>query len=95
MYIYICTYIHTYIYIYIHVCRYMYVHIYIYIYTHIYVYIYIYTYTYVYKICMYREREVVCRSARCCLKASLYVPDLSKLGKRRYMYRTCNHSWLK
>ena len=28
-------------------------------------------------------------------KASLDVPDLSKLGKRRYMYRTCTQTWLK
>ena len=27
-------------------------------------------------------------------KASLSVPDLSKLEKRRYMYRTCTQTWL-
>ena len=27
-------------------------------------------------------------------KASLYVPDLSKLKTRRYMYRTCTQTWL-
>ena len=27
-------------------------------------------------------------------KASLSVPALSKLGKRRYMYRTCTQTWL-
>ena len=31
---------------------------------------------------------------RCSAKASLSVPDLSKLGKKRYMYRTCTQTWL-
>ena len=36
-----------------------------------------------------------CQKAARASKASLSVPDLSKLGKRRYMYRMCTQTWLK
>ena len=63
---------------------YMYVNIYIYIYTYTYAYIYIYIHT-----CSYSIASVWI------IKASLSVPDLSKLGKNRYMYRTCTQQMFK
>ena len=61
---------------------YVYIYIYTYIHAYIHIYIYIHAYTYIH----IKGLSTDVRAG--VTKASLSVPDLSKLGKRRYMYRT-------